>query len=130
MNTINRWMEKRLTAVVWVMAAALPLAILVGVLRDFHWGYLTYCVQGVLIFLWHTLHDGEPRRRLHFGLVIIAIVHLVMILAVGERLREYSSFAITVIFLIDYAACTWAIGSFLTFDEDGESLGDTRSSSR
>jgi predicted small integral membrane protein len=129
MKSIGKWMEERSTTIILVMVGALPFAIVVGVLRDFHWGYLSYCAQAVLLVTWRTLHDGEPRRRLYFGLVIAAIIHLTVILLVGEELRAYSSFVITVIFLADFAACTWTIGSLLTFDDDAESHGDFRSSS-
>lgn len=112
--------EGRLSAIILVMLASLPLAIAIGFLRDFHWGYIFYCAQGVVLFVWRTLHDGKPRHRLILGLVGIAIIHLVSLLVFGESLRSFSSFAITLIFLVDYVAFSWLVGNILRFPDSAE----------
>ncbi len=40
MNLVAEFMEKRSTVIILIIVLALPLSIIVGALRDFHWGYL------------------------------------------------------------------------------------------
>ena len=120
MKLVAEFMEKRSTAIILIIVLALPLSIIVGALRDFHWGYLTYCTQCVLLMLWRTLHDGKPRSRLHIFLIIAAIIHAIALVVLGAELRTLSSFAITLIFMGDFVITSWLVGSQLAFD-GGES---------
>ncbi len=111
-------MENRSTATIFLILAALPLSTLVGAICDFHWGYLVFCAQVVLLGAWQTLHDGEPKFRLYFSLVILATIHAVALAIFGEQLRAFSSFAITLIFMADFVISSWIVGGQLRFGNE------------
>jgi len=108
-------MENHSTATIFVILAALPLSVLVGAVHDFHWGYLIFCVQVVLLGAWQTLQGWVPKFRLYLGLLILATIHAVALAIFGEQLRSFSSFAITLIFMVDFVISSWIVGGLLRY---------------
>lgn len=120
MEDLSKLMENRSTATIFLILATLPLSIIVGAIHDFHWGYLTFCAQVVLLGTWRTLHDGVPKFRLFLIVLILALVHVVALAMCGEQLRSISSFAITLIFIVDFVISSWIAGRLLRFKHEIE----------